>query len=250
MNLKSYLRGLGLGMIVTTIILVIAFKARNHEMTDQEIISRARELGMVETSLYAEGNETNTTGAGKNENTLSPTADKGEVSGEGKTEPENTTTPANKPESTTPANKPESTTAAKPESTTAAKPESTTPANKPESTTAANKPESTTPANKQESTTAAKPESTTPANKPESTTAAKPESTTAADNEIVLVFENIYTAEKATRILYDAGVIQDMDSFNEYLSENGYARRVGEGEFTFTKGMSFEEIARIITYSR
>ncbi len=241
MNLKSYLRGLGLGMIVTTIILVIAFKARNHEMTDQEIISRARELGMVETSLYAEGNETNTTGAGKNENTLSPTADKGEVSGEGKTEPENTTTPANKPESTTPANKQESTTTAKQESTTTAKPESTTPANKPESTTAA-KPESTTVANK--------PESTTPANKQESTTAAKPESTTAADNEIVLVFENIYTAEKATRILYEAGVIQDMDSFNEYLSENGYARRVGEGEFTFTKGMSFEEIARIITYSR
>ncbi len=231
MNLKSYLRGLGLGMIVTTIILVIAFKARNHEMTDQEIISRARELGMVETSLYAEGNETNTTGAGKNENILSPTADKGEVSGEGKTEPENTT-PANKPESTTPANKQESTTTAKQESTTTAKPESTTAA-KPESTTAANKPESTTPANKQESTTAA-----------------KPESTTAADNEIVLVFENIYTAEKATRILYEAGVIQDMDSFNEYLSENGYARRVGEGEFTFTKGMSFEEIARIITYSR
>ena len=205
MNLKSYLRGLGLGMIVTTIILVIAFKARNHEMTDQEIISRARELGMVETSLYAEGNETNTTGAGKNENTLSTTADKGEVSGEGKTEPENTTA-ANKPESTTPA--------------------------KPESTTAANKPESTTAA------------------KPESTSAAKPESTTAADNGSVLVFENIYSAEKATRILYDAGVIQDMDSFNEYLSENGYARRVGEGEFTFTKGMSFEEIARIITYSR
>lgn len=247
MNLKSYLRGLGLGMIVTTIILVIAFKARNHEMTDQEIISRAHELGMVETSLYAEGNETNTTGAAKNENIVSPTADKGEVSGEGKTEPENTTTTAKpesttaaKPESTTPANKPESTTPAKSESTTAAnKPESTTPA-KPESTTVA-KPESTTAAKKPESTTAAKPESTTPA---------KPESTTPADNGIVLVFENISTAEKATRILYEAGVIQDMDSFNQYLSDNGYARKIGEGEFTFTSGMSFEEIAKIITYSR
>lgn len=48
MKLKYYLRGLGIGVIVTTIILMIALALhRNDGLTDEEIISRAKELGMV-----------------------------------------------------------------------------------------------------------------------------------------------------------------------------------------------------------
>lgn len=232
MKLKSYLRGLGLGMIVTTIILVVTIKAANHEMTDAEIISKARELGMVETSLYANGNTTEeimpenvTTGTPSQEVTT------GENSGEGMLAQETTA----KPESTTPANQSQGTTATNQQETT----------KREEPTT--KKPESTTPAKPQE-TTAKREEPTT--GKKEETTTGKPEKPTTGSNEIVLVFENISSADKASRILYDAGIIQDVDSFNNYLSDNGYARKVGEGTFTFTKGMSFEEIAKIITHSR
>ena len=47
MKLKYYLRGMGIGIIVTTIILTISFSQREVEISDAEIISRAVELGMV-----------------------------------------------------------------------------------------------------------------------------------------------------------------------------------------------------------
>ena len=46
MKLKYYLRGLGMGILVTAIILIISHHTRNH-MTDADIIKRAEELGMV-----------------------------------------------------------------------------------------------------------------------------------------------------------------------------------------------------------
>ena len=46
MKLKYYLRGLGMGVLVATIILTIAHHAQN-KMSDADIIERAKELGMV-----------------------------------------------------------------------------------------------------------------------------------------------------------------------------------------------------------
>ena len=46
MKLKYYLRGLGIGVLVTTIILTIAHHAQR-KMSDADIIERAKELGMV-----------------------------------------------------------------------------------------------------------------------------------------------------------------------------------------------------------
>ena len=47
MKLKYYLRGLGIGIIITTIILMIANSGYKKELTDEEIIARAQRLGMV-----------------------------------------------------------------------------------------------------------------------------------------------------------------------------------------------------------
>ena len=48
MKLKYYLRGIGIGIIVTTVILMIAFAVhREQPLTDDEIKARATELGMV-----------------------------------------------------------------------------------------------------------------------------------------------------------------------------------------------------------
>jgi len=52
MKLKYYLKGMGVGIIVTTLILTISFQNRN-SMSDSEIKEKAKELGMVET--YEEG---------------------------------------------------------------------------------------------------------------------------------------------------------------------------------------------------
>lgn len=47
MKLKYYLRGLGIGILVSTIILMVSFSRHPMELSDKEIISRAQELGMV-----------------------------------------------------------------------------------------------------------------------------------------------------------------------------------------------------------
>lgn len=46
MRLNYFLRGLGVGIVITTLILTISHSA-NRKMTDNEIIERARELGMT-----------------------------------------------------------------------------------------------------------------------------------------------------------------------------------------------------------
>ena len=48
MNLKYYLRGLGIGILVTAIIMLIISHLNNSPMTDKQIKERALELGMVE----------------------------------------------------------------------------------------------------------------------------------------------------------------------------------------------------------
>lgn len=192
MKLKSYLRGLGLGIIITTIILVIAFRGRNRQMDDMDVISRAYELGMTETSLYA-GNEITT------EST---------TTGSYETEPVTVTEPVTEP-------------------TTESVTETVT-----------------------EPSTERITEPVSNAVTEQATTEMTTEITTAAPKSVTIVFENISSADKASRLLYDAGVIQDIDEFNRYLSENGLATKVGEGTFEFKKNMTFDEIAKIITRAK
>lgn len=47
MKLKYYLRGLGVGIFISTIILSISFSAKNRTLTNVEIMNKAEELGMV-----------------------------------------------------------------------------------------------------------------------------------------------------------------------------------------------------------
>ena len=51
MNLKYYLRGLGVGIVVTSLILGIGLGSRKETLSNEEIQERARELGMVEESI-------------------------------------------------------------------------------------------------------------------------------------------------------------------------------------------------------
>ncbi|NTV77585.1 MAG: hypothetical protein HGA25_00195, partial [Clostridiales bacterium] len=54
MSKKSYFLGLGIGITVTALILGISFQSRKTVMSDDEIIARAKELGMIENTVIAE----------------------------------------------------------------------------------------------------------------------------------------------------------------------------------------------------
>ena len=47
MRFKYYLKGLGMGIIITTIIMTVSCVIHNNNLSDQEIIEKAMELGMV-----------------------------------------------------------------------------------------------------------------------------------------------------------------------------------------------------------
>ena len=103
MKLKYYLRGLGVGIVVTAVILTLANHLGN-KMSDEDIIKRAAKLGMVM----------------KEDESLFPP-----------TEPETTT-----PEPTSPSPTEQDTTAVKPAEPETTTPESTTPVpTEPETTT-------------------------------------------------------------------------------------------------------------------
>lgn len=96
MRLKYYLRGLGIGILVTTIILTIAGHNRNN-ISDEEIKRRAEKLGMVmkeEQTLFPEKNteatkaEENTTEARTETKTESSTEKETEITTQTPTEPE------------------------------------------------------------------------------------------------------------------------------------------------------------------
>lgn len=53
MNLKYYLRGLGIGIFVTSVLLIFAGSEKK-QMSDEEIKRRAMELGMVENTVLSD----------------------------------------------------------------------------------------------------------------------------------------------------------------------------------------------------
>ena len=53
MNIKTYLKGIGVGVIVTALILIIAGNM-NKGMSDADVIKRAKELGMVEATYVSD----------------------------------------------------------------------------------------------------------------------------------------------------------------------------------------------------
>ena len=215
MKLKYYLRGLGIGMAVTALILGISFSGRQGQeaqtLTDEQIRERASELGMVDSS----------------ELTLAALASSAAQTPETTIEPE----AAAEPEMTT---EPEAT--AEPETTT--EPEATA---EPKMTT---EPEATAePKRMTEPETTAEPEMTT---EPEATE--EPELTTAPEqSQTTITIKKGSDSGSVSRMLYEAGLVENAKAFDNYLCNNGYSRSINPGIYEIAPGTSEEEIAKIIT---
>lgn len=207
MKLKYYLRGLGIGMIVTALILGISFSSRQEQasqpMTDDQIRERAAELGMVDSSeltLAALQNSAKQQAESTPEETTEIQEQK-EITGEATEETETTAEPQETQTET-----------AEPETT--ASPE---PAAEPETTTA------------QEVTSA-----------PETTAA---EQTQTAG----ITINRGADSGSVSRQLYEAGLVENAKAFDNYLCNNGYSRSINPGTYEIAPGTSEEEIAKTIT---
>lgn len=208
--LKYYLRGLGIGIIVTTLILTVVFNLKG-KLSDSEIKERAAKLGMVMAETTEDSIFDKTSSDKENETQTKPaeseSSDKETAGGKENEE----STPGKSEEDTTP------------EQTTEAP---------------TSEPETETPAPTTE-------EATTEAPTPEPATEAPVPSVISASIEIK---SGMYS-EAVSRLLFESGIVPNAAEFNLYLENNGYAERISTGTFKVSSDMSYEQLARIITRS-
>lgn len=206
MKLKYYLRGLGIGILITTVILSLAGIGRKN-MTDEEVVKRAKELGMVESTL------------------LSDLPDQTKAEEVRPTEPETSL----QPETSEPEAGPE--------------PETSEPEVIPEPEETASTPE--TPVAPEETPAAPEETSVAPEETPVSPENGNPD--TPAGETVILVIGRGESSTTVSKNLQKAGIVEDAAAFDRFLCNNGYDKKIITGTYEIPYGASEEEIAKIIT---
>ena len=216
MKLRPYLRGLGIGIIVTAIILHFSLKTANGaSMTDSEIKARAAELGMIENTV------------------LSNTVSQGSVSLNLSDDAEETTTETvsdvidlalqgedqDVTEDTEVADSDDETA----EDTDVSDTEDTTSEDTPEDT-------SVTEVQDQDDTGS---ETVTPVDTPV--------------NYVTITVVAGDSSYSVAKKVYDAGLITSAALFDEYLCAGGYDRSISIGQHRVPVDATDEEIAKILT---
>ena len=229
-----YLRGLGLGMIVTALVLSFGVKSENKTMTDAEVRARAKELGMVEESE-------------KLKDAVSKEAVNGEEAAAEVNDRANEDEPA---EEVTEPNEVKADGTDKSEEPAEVK--------KPEAAKDdAGKPEEVTEEPVKESSPEEKVEDDKDAaeidNKKEETKEAARDEKKSEDDKskkpYSLKIERGYSSDRVAGILEDAGVIDNAAAFDRYLCSNGYDKRISVGSYQIPAGADYSTVAKLITNS-
>lgn len=211
MKLRYYLRGLGIGMIVTALLMGIALKKQ--PLSDAEIRVRAMELGMVDgDSRTLAGNQTSQDSgqASPDPTAVSSTEPTATPSPEPTTVPAVTPIPVETPSS---GSEPD---ALKPLPMVTLKPQVETP----EPADAASVPD--------------------PAR----------ESASEQSDSVTFVIQRGQSSYGVAKALAEAGLIEDASAFDQYLESNGYSKRINSGTYEIPADSTEEDIAKIITRSR
>lgn len=206
MKLKYYLRGIGIGMLVTALILSISYLNHN-KMSDEEVKKRAKELGMVESTSLIEASAVLSSDSGEVAvTTKAPTP-----------EPEKTETP-------TPTPTPEPTEEPTPEPTEAPTPEPTeAPTPEPTPEAAAETPEG-----------------------PEDPDSIGKETTNQGSSSTVTVRINSGDSSvTVARAVEEAGLVASAADFDSFLCANGYDKRLHVGTYEIPYDLTYAEMAKI-----
>ena len=233
MNLKYYLRGLGIGIAVTAIILGVG---RGKEtLSDAEIKQRAAQLGMVEASGLltereepAKEPEADKEPVETKEPTVEPTEEPSKEP-EVTPEPEETEEPTEEPEETP---EPEETEEPTAEPTEA-------PTKEPEAT------KEPTPEPTEEPTSE-------PTEEPsvESEDAKETEEPDLSEELCIISVNPGDGSLTVCKRLEEAGLITSATAYDSYMNEKGYDKKLQVGTFKIPKGTEPEEIALILMKKR
>lgn len=230
MEKKYYFRGLGLGIIVTALIMgIVLSRGEKREMTDAEIIARAKELGMTENTRLVEPSET----AEDQEETEPPETaeDQGETElPETAEDREKTELPAKNEAAAEPVKKDVAVAQPKDEVGEPVSSNRTTQNKQPTA--------DTNEMTKQDEDTGNK--ETPPTEESPKNTDTKP----SVVKVTIVSGDGSYTVAKK---LEEAGVVFSASDYDNYLCQNGYDKRLRTGTFQIPAGASNEQIAKIVT---
>lgn len=174
MKRKYFVRGLGVGILFGALIMFAAYMTSGkNRMSDEDVIKRAQELGMVKQSEYVLESDV--------------------TSQETTTEEITTEAPTTTEKATT------------------------------------------------EATTTEK--STTEKATTEASTTEKADTST----QTTVTISSGMSSEAIASALANAGLVDDASKFNSFLVANGYDMKLETGNFSLETGMSYEEIAKILT---
>lgn len=217
MNLKYYLRGLGVGIVVTSLILGIGLGSRKETLSNEEIKERARELGMVEESItVAEAAAQKEEEAQEAEVTVAPVP---EENAESDAEPIVNAEPE---------------VSSEPAVSTGAAPETSEEPN----VSAASEPAAST---------APEAGATPEAGVKPVADEAEEDSGTAPEKEIVDITINPGEGSYViSQKLEQSGLIDDAAEYDAYLCDNGYHTKLRAGVHKIPMGSTREEIAKLL----
>ena len=221
MELKYYLRGLGLGIIVTAIIMAVVSPG-SQKMTDAEVIRRAKQLGMTEEKVLSDS-------AAKKEDASDEDASKEDASNEAGSPDENEEQPQEKEKAVsaqTPADRNSQNTQAQAQVQTQTQ-------TKPESETVDAEPEDPDALEVGENVELERQEADT--------------SLPVSDTPMVITIGSGDGSYAVSKKLADVGAISSPGNFDTFLCENGYDKKIRPGTYTIPADASDEQMARIIT---
>lgn len=216
MEKKFYLRGLGLGIIVTAIIMGIALPhgTKTREMTDDEVIARAKELGMIEDSRLLEPAE------------------------------EDTEEEAAAPSPETPVKKD---IAVKTEADAAEAAKNPAPVAQAEKKPNADTNEMTKQDDDVNTTLPEPEEEEHDADSESAETAENNDSPPASGGITSITIVNGDSSYTIAKKLETAGVVSSASSYDTYLCEHGYDKKLRTGTFQIPAGATDDQIAKIVT---
>lgn len=209
MKKKYYLRGLGFGILITTLVFILV---GNNDISDEEVIRRAEELGYEKVEL------TPTTGINLDalRGTITPGVTRTplpSITPEPTSEPEPSSEPTKEP---TPTSEPTKEPEPSPEPT-----KEPTPLPTPEPT---KEPEP----------------SPTPTNVP----------TKAPEEEVVSATIQVragMTSTQVCKLIAEAGIVDDWSELNQYMISAKLTDYINVGTFVLSSDMSKEEIGHVLT---
>ncbi len=230
MKLKYYLRGLGIGIVVTALFMGVITKDKE-TLTNEEIKQRALELGMVEQITLADIRENNPTPTPQTEGET-------EKVSESKQDSETAENPeANENADVTESGEP----------TTGSEAMQNHGAGDSTGTEKENEVGESLEETERVETTKNPEDTTVLEGTGDVETWDAPKETGAESEMLTITVRPGDSSEAVSRRLEEAGLIESADEFNQYLLDNDLEKVIFVGSFEIPKGSTQEQIARIIT---